>query len=175
MILSGLEIRRRLGNEIIIEPFNDTFLNPNSYNLRLHNELLVYEDDVLDMKRPNQTRKLTIPEEGLVLEPGRLYLGRTVEYTKTENYVPMLEGRSSIGRLGLYIHVTAGFGDVGFSGYWTLEIQCVQPIRIYSGVEICQIYYHSIEGEYEKYCSGKYQNNTGIQPSLLYQDFEKDK
>ncbi len=173
MILSGLEIKKRLGNEIIIDPFNEKYLNPNSYNLRLHNELLIYEDDVLDMKIPNTTTRLMIPEEGLVLKPGRLYLGRTVEYTKTESYVPMLEGRSSIGRLGLYVHITAGFGDVGFSGYWTLEIQCIQPVRIYSGVEICQIYYHSIEGEYEKYSSEKYQNNTGIQPSLLYKDFKK--
>lgn len=173
MILSGLEIKKRIGNEIIIEPYEEKYLNPNSYNLRLHNELLIYEDAILDMKRPNKTRSIVIPEEGLVLVPGRLYLGRTLEYTRTENYVPMLEGRSSIGRLGIYIHVTAGFGDVGFSGYWTLEIQCVQPIRIYPGVEICQIYYHSIEGEFEKYNSGKYQNNTGIQPSLLYKDFEK--
>jgi dCTP deaminase len=173
LILSGLEIKKNIDKDIIIEPYNEKYLNPNSYNLRLHNELLVYEDDVLDMKKPNKTSSLIIPEEGLVLEPGKLYLGRTVEYTKTENYVPMLEGRSSIGRLGLYVHVTAGFGDVGFSGFWTLEIQCVQPIRIYSGVEICQIYYHSIKGKYEKYHSGKYQNNKGIQPSLLYKDFEK--
>lgn len=173
MILSGLEIKKHLGKEIIIEPFDEKFLNPNSYNLRLSDELMVYEEDVLDMKKPNKTRKLIIPEEGIVLEPGRLYLGRTVEYTKTDKFVPMLEGRSSIGRLGLFIHVTAGFGDVGFSGYWTLEIHCIQPIRIYAGVEICQIYYHSIEGEYERYSSGKYQNNTGIQPSLLYKDFEK--
>jgi len=173
MILSGLEIKKRLGNEIKIEPYDEKYLNPNSYNLRLHNELLIYEDDILDMKRPNKTRSLIISEEGLLLEPGRLYLGRTLEYTKTEGFVPMLEGRSSIGRLGLYVHVTAGFGDVGFSGYWTLEIQCIQPIRIYAGVEICQIYYHSLQGEYEKYSSGKYQNNTGIQPSLLYKDFEK--
>jgi len=173
LILSGLEIKKHMGKEIIIEPFDEKCLNPNSYNLRLHNELLVYEEDILDMKKPNKTRKIIIPEDGLVLEPGRLYLGRTLEYTKTEGYVPMLEGRSSVGRLGLFIHVTAGFGDVGFSGYWTLEIHCVQPIRIYPGVEICQIYYHSIEGDYEKYYSGKYQNNTGIQPSMLYKDFEK--
>ena len=173
MILSGLEIKKRQGGDILIEPFDEKYLNPNSYNLRLHNELLIYEDEVLDMKRPNKTRSLIIPEDGLVLEPGRLYLGRTLEYTKTDKYVPMLEGRSSIGRLGLYIHVTAGFGDVGFSGFWTLEIQCIQPVRIYPGVEICQIYYHSIEGQYDSYCSGKYQNNTGIQPSLLYKDFER--
>jgi dCTP deaminase len=113
-----------------------------------------------------------IPEEGLVLEPGKLYLGRTMEYTGTDKYVPMLEGRSSIGRLGLFIHVTAGFGDVGFKGYWTLEIFCVQPIKIYSNVELCQIYYHSIEGAYDEYASGKYQNNESVQPSLLYKDFE---
>ena len=174
MILSGLEIKKHIGNEIIIEPYDEKRLNPNSYNLRLYNELLIYEGNILDMKKPNKTRSINIPEEGLVLKPGRLYLGRTLEYTKTENYVPMLEGRSSVGRLGLYIHVTAGFGDVRFSGYWTLEIQCVQPVRIYPEIEICQIYYHSIQGDYVKYCSGKYQNNIGIQPSLLYKDFEKD-
>ncbi|MGI5851865.1 MAG: dCTP deaminase [Clostridiales bacterium] len=172
MILSGKEIQKRLGKNIFIEPFNENQLNPNSYNLRLHNELLVYENHVLDMKQENKAERLIIPEEGLILEPGRLYLGRTVEYTRTEGLVPMLEGRSSIGRLGLFIHITAGFGDVGFSGYWTLEIFCIQPIKIYPGVEVCQIYYHSILGDYEKYKSGKYQNNQGIQPSLLFKDFQ---
>ena len=172
MILSGLEIQKRLGTDIRIDPFDPAALNPNSYNLKLHNELLVYNETLLDMKKPNAAHKITIPEEGLTLEPGTLYLGRTLEYTETDKLVPMLEGRSSIGRLGLYIHVTAGFGDVGFSGYWTLEIHCIQPIIIYPRVEICQIYYHTIEGAYEKYTSGKYQNNRDIQPSLLYKDFE---
>jgi len=174
MILSGLEIKRQVQNgRIQIDPFDEGLINPNSYNLRLHDELLVYTDAVLDMKKPLHTRSLLIPEDGLVLEPGRLYLGRTHERTFTDSYVPMLEGRSSVGRLGLYIHITAGFGDVGFSGYWTLEIQCVQPVRIYPMVQICQIYYHTISGAFVPYQSGKYQNNTGIQPSLFYQDFEK--
>ena len=173
MILSGKEIQRHIGKEIIIEPFDQSRVNPNSYNLTLHNELLVYENHELDMKKLNPIKRITIPEEGLVLEPNRLYLGRTNEFTKTEGFVPMLEGRSSAGRLGLFIHVTAGFGDVGFAGYWTLEIFCIQPIRIYPNAEICQIYYHSIEGDYEPYKSGKYQNNTDIQPSLMYKDFEK--
>jgi len=173
MILSGLEIKRQLSKNIFIEPYNEKQLNPNSYNLRLHNELLIYNDDILDMGKPNATTPVTIPPEGLVLEENRLYLGRTIEHTRTDKYVPMLEGRSSIGRLGLFIHVTAGFGDVGFRGFWTLEIFCVQPIRIYSGVEICQIFYHSIEGDYQSYEGGKYQNNTGIQPSMLYRDFKK--
>ena len=173
MILSGKEIQKQIGTNIIIEPYDTARVNPNSYNLSLHNELLVYEERVLDMKRPNATRRIVIPDEGLVLEPGRLYLGRTQEFTRTEGFVPMLEGRSSTGRLGLFIHVTAGFGDVGFAGYWTLEIFCVQPIRIYPGAEICQIYYHTIDGDYEPYHSGKYQNNADIQPSLMYRDFEK--
>lgn len=173
MILSGLEIERRLGADIVIDPYDRKLLNPNSYNLRLSEELLIYKNHVLDMAVPNDFERLTIPREGLVLEPGKLYLGRTLEHTSTENLVPMLEGRSSVGRLGLFIHVTAGFGDVGFKGFWTLEILCVQPVRIYSGVEICQIFYHTLEGKYENYKSGKYQNNQGIQPSLLYKDFQK--
>ena len=172
MILSGKEIKQEIGTGINIEPFNESQLNPNSYNLRLHQDLLVYENKELDMKKPNPTVPLTIPEEGLLLETGKLYLGRTIEHTETSKYVPMLEGRSSIGRLGLFIHVTAGFGDVGFNGFWTLEIFCIQPIRIYAGVDICQIFYHSIQGDYDTYDGGKYQNNKGIQASMLYKDFK---
>jgi dCTP deaminase len=174
MILSGKEIKRRLGSDIIIDPFNPMQLNPNSYNLRLHRELLMYDESVLDMKAKHRLKTIIIPEDGLVLEPRRLYLARTIEYTKTDNLVPMLEGRSSIGRLGLFIHITAGFGDVGFSGYWTLEMFCVQPIRIYPGIEICQIFYHSIEGDFDRYQSNKYQDNKGIQPSMLYKDFQRE-
>ncbi|MFP4331274.1 MAG: dCTP deaminase [Alkalispirochaetaceae bacterium] len=171
MILSGNEIRRRLGGDITIDPFFEDQLNPNSYNLRLHDELLVYESENLDMRAENRSERMTIPSEGLLLERNKLYLGRTVEYTATEGLVPMLEGRSSVGRLGLFIHVTAGFGDVGFRGYWTLEMFCVQPVRIYSGVEICQIFYHTLEGDYSPYRSDKYQNNRDIQHSLLYKEF----
>ena len=175
MILSGKKIIEEYNNNnVIITPFNEKLVNPNSYNLTLNNQLLIYEkDSCLDMKKNNKTKKITIPEDGIVLWPNTLYLGRTNEYTKTDKYVPMLEGRSSVGRLGLFIHVTAGFGDVGFAGYWTLEIHCIQPIKIYPNVEICQIYYHTINGDFDKYKSGKYQNNTGIQPSLLYKDFQK--
>ncbi len=170
MILSGEEIRKQLGNNINIDPFNPARLNPNSYNLTLHHDLLTYEEVVLDMKKSNRVRRLSIPEEGFVLEPNKLYLGRTVERTETHSFVPMIEGRSSIGRLGLFVHVTAGFGDVGFCGFWTLEMFAVQPIKIYPGVSICQIFYHQIAGEYQEYTSDKYQNNRDIQPSLLYKE-----
>ena len=170
MILTGKEIQARLGGDIIIDPFDESQLNPNSYNLCLHNELLVYEEIVLDMRRPNRFRRYTIPNDGFVLQPNQLYLGRTMERTETHNLVPMLEGRSSVGRLGLFVHVTAGFGDVGFCGYWTLEMFAVQPVRVYPGVPICQMFYHSIVGDVTEYASEKYQNNHDIQPSLLFKE-----
>ena len=172
MILSGKEIESRINDEIIIDPFDKNRINHNSYNLSLHNELIMYKNSLLDMRKDNEVEKLKIPSNGLVLEANRLYLGRTVEYTETKNLVPMLEGRSSIGRLGLFVHVTAGFGDVGFKGFWTLEIFCIQPIKIYPNVEICQVYYHTLEGSHDNYNTGKYQDNQGIQPSLFYKDFE---
>ena len=174
MILSGHQIREQLGTNIVIDPFVEANLNPNSYNLTLHNELMTYEEIWLDMAKPNRVRRLTIPPEGLKLNPNQLYLGRTVERTETHNLVPMIEGRSSIGRLGLFVHVTAGFGDVGFCGYWTLEMFAVQPVRIYPGVPICQIFYHQICGEITEYQSDKYQHNSDIQPSLLFKELNPD-
>ena len=174
MVLSGHEIRRQLGKNIVIDPFQESNLNPNSYNLRLHDELMVYEELVLDMRRANRVRRMGIPAEGLVLRPNQLYLGRTVERTETRNLVPMIEGRSSIGRLGLFVHVTAGFGDVGFCGYWTLEMFAVQPVRIYAGVAICQIFYHDIRGSFTEYQSDKYQHNRDIQPSLLFKELNPE-
>lgn len=170
MILSGDEIQKRLGEDIRIDPFDPRNLNPNSYNLTLHHELLTYEEVVLDMRQQNRVRRMTIPEEGLVLNPSQLYLGRTIERTETHNLVPMIEGRSSVGRMGLFVHVTAGFGDVGFSGFWTLEMFAVQPVRIYPHVPICQIFYHQIVGDIREYCSDKYQHNRDIQPSLMYKE-----
>jgi dCTP deaminase len=170
MVLSGHEIERQLGTNIVIDPFDHAKLNPNSYNLTLHDELMIYEEVVLDMRRPNRVRRIAIPPQGVVLQPHQLYLGRTVERTETHNLVPMIEGRSSIGRLGLFVHVTAGFGDVGFCGFWTLEMFAVQPVHIYPGVSICQIFYHDIHGPFTEYASDKYQHNTDIQPSLLFRE-----
>ena len=172
MILTGKEIKKRLGSDIVIEPYNEDQLNPNSYNLRLHNELMVYTSDVLDVKQKNPTQTIVIPEEGYVLEPGQLYLARTAEYTETHGLVPMIIGRSSVGRLGITAHITSGFGDIGFCGYWTMQLTCVRPVRIYPDMRICQIFYHSVLGEYEEYNSGKYQGSDGIIPSKLYKEIK---
>lgn len=172
MILSGIDIHNEISKgNITINPFNPEQMNANSYNLRLHNEILVYTKDDLDMAEDNKTTKVLMLETGLMLYPNTLYLGRTVEQTITHGFVPMLEGRSSVGRLGMFIHVTAGFGDVGFSGFWTLEIVVVQPLRVYPNTEIAQIYYHTVSEVHTEYSSDKYQFNTGIQASKLFTEF----
>ena len=170
MILSGDEIRKNLGTNIEIDPFLEERLNPNSYDLTLHDEVMIYEEVVLDMQKPNRVRRRQIPKDGIVLSPNQLYLARTAERTTTHNFVPMIQGRSSVGRLGLFVNVTTGFGDVGFSGYWTLSMFAVQPVRIYPGIPICQIMFHQLVGEVSEYKSDKYQQNDDIQPSLLHRE-----
>lgn len=172
MILTGKEIKKRLNQDIVIRPFNEDQLNPNSYNLRLHDELMIYKSDILDTKEKNETSTIIIPEDGYVLEPGQLYLARTEEYTETFGLVPMLLGRSSIGRLGITVHITSGFGDIGFCGYWTLQLTCIKKVKIYPHMKICQIFYHDVMGEYDTYTSKKYQGSDGIMPSQLYKELQ---
>lgn len=170
MILSGKEIEKKVKNGLIeIEPFCKTKLNPNSYNLTLNKSIATYKNNILDIAEKQEIVESEIPKNGQLLLPGNLYLARTNERTFAKDTVPMLEGRSSLGRLGVFIHVTAGFGDVGFNGFWTLEICCVKPIRIYPNIDIGQIYFHTIKGEYELY-NGKYQNNTSLEASKLYKE-----
>jgi len=173
MILSGEEIRRHLGNQIIIDPFSPECLNTNSYNLSLHHELLVYEEVVLDVATPNRFRRLRIPDEGLTLQPGQLYLGRTVEHTHTQGLVPRIQGRSSLARLGLFISPGASLGEAGYSGTWTLEMFVIQPVKIYPGMRACQIYFHELLGDVETCGQQKYHNSEDIQPSRMYREFGK--
>ena len=175
MILTKKAIYENIENgHIKITPFNKSQMNPNSYNLKLHNELLIYSSYPLDMKKENMTRTLMIPKNGLMLQAGHLYLGRTLEYTEHHKHdiVPMIEGRSSVGRLGLSVHITAGFGDLGFIGYWTLELVPTIDIIVYPEIEICQIYYLQASNVDDPYESKKYQRNTGIQASKLYQELD---
>lgn len=184
-MLSGPEILRQmqLGN-IVIDPFDKRLLNPNSVNLRMGDELLIYklppkplrtggeigEYDYLDMKIEPEIERFKIPPEGVVLIPNQLYIGHTLEYTETRGFVPCIEGRSSVARLGMCVHITAGFGDEGFCGQWTTEITVVHALRVYAGVPICQISYATLEGEHLSY-RGKYLGNRGPHPSRLWKDF----
>lgn len=124
----------------------------------------------LDAREKNATVDVTIPETGLVLYPGVLYLGSTMEWTESYNCVPRIDGRSSIGRLGIGVHITAGFGDVQFKGRWTLEITAVHPVRIYPGLQICQISFENISPKHFGYQSKKYQNQAGVIASKIHED-----
>jgi len=156
MIFSDIKIKEAIANkDIVVEPFRPECLGTNSYDVHLGANLAVYNDRVLDAKRHNKISHFTIPEDGYVIQPGTLYLGVTEEYTETHTAVPFLEGKSSVGRLGIDIHATAGKGDVGFCNNWTLEISCVQPVRIYAGMPIGQLIYFAVEGDILNYYNKK--------------------
>jgi len=165
MILSDKRIQEKLATrEIVIEPFDPDCLGTNSYDVHLGKHLATYVDGVLDAKKHNHITEIIIPPEGIVLQPGTLYLGVTEEYTETHCAVPFLEGKSSVGRLGIDIHATAGKGDVGFCNTWTLEISCIHPVRVYAGMPVGQLIYFAVEGEIENYynqkSSAKYNERT---------------
>ena len=156
MILSDKKILEAIDQgAIVIEPFRRASLGTNSYDVHLGKYLAVYRNRELDARKHNEIDEIVIGEEGYLIEPGTLYLGVTEEYTETHNAVPFLEGKSSIGRLGIDIHATAGKGDVGFCNTWTLEISCVQPVRIYAGMPIGQLIYFKIDGDIENYYNKK--------------------
>lgn len=150
MILTDKRILEEIEKgTILIEPFDKQSLGTNSYDVHLGRFLGVYKDRVIDAKKHNPIEVFTIPLDGFVLQPGTLYLGVTEEYTETHAHVPFLEGKSSVGRLGIDIHATAGKGDVGFCNTWTLEISCIQPVKVYAGMPVGQLIYFAIEGEVE--------------------------
>jgi dCTP deaminase len=165
MILSDTKILEGIeAGEIVIEPFDIGCLGTNSYDVHLGKYLAYYKDHILDARKHNQIELLEIPEEGYVLHPNTLYLGVTLEYTETHAAVPFLEGKSSVGRLGIDIHATAGKGDVGFCNNWTLEISCTHPVRVYAGMPIGQLIYFLVEGDintyYNKKKNAKYNQRT---------------
>ena len=152
MILSDTQIQESITRgEIVVEPFRPECLGTNSYDVHLGKYLAVYVDHELDARKHNLIKYIEIGPEGFVLQPGTLYLGVTEEYTETHNAVPFLEGKSSVGRLGIDIHATAGKGDVGFCNTWTLEISCVQPVRVYAGMPIGQLIYFKVDGDIQNY------------------------
>ena len=123
----------------------------------------------LDMHKKNETIEFQIPEEGYVLQPGVLYIGRTVERTATDKFIPMINGRSSGGRLGISIHICAGFGDIGFDGTWTLEITVVEPVRIYPNEEIAQVCFFTPAGKKAKLYRGRYYKQEDATASRFHQ------
>jgi dCTP deaminase len=148
MILSDKRILEEMDKGTIkISPYQADCLGSNSYDVHLSKWLATYDAEELDAKKHNTITHFEIPEDGIVLLPHAFYLGVTEEYTETHAHVPFLEGKSSTGRLGIDIHATAGKGDVGFCGNWTLEISVKQPVRVYPGMPIGQLIYFPVDGE----------------------------
>ena len=151
MILSDAAIRQAMRRgQIVIRPYRSDCLGTNSYDVHLGPYLAVYRDGALDARRSNPVREFRIPRTGFVLVPGQLYLGVTEEYTETHGYVPFLEGKSSVGRLGIDIHSTAGKGDEGFCNYWTLEMSVKLPVRVYAGMPVGQLIYFEVSGHVQR-------------------------
>jgi len=190
-LLSGLEIiRQRARGTVTIEPFDPKRVGANSYDLRLSPILYQYKRPnwfirlvrilfgvpwCLDAKKDNPTKKILIPKSGFVLKPGNFYLGKTVEAAGAEGFVPCIEGRSSIARLGVAAHISAGFGDDGYVNPWTLEITAELPVRLYSGMRICQIFFSEIRGNRLTYQEvshcGKYHDPSNVS-SQSFRDYE---
>ncbi|MFE9424386.1 dCTP deaminase [Kitasatospora sp. NPDC006697] len=170
MILTGPEITAAVRDgRLRITPFESGQVNPNSYNVRLGPTLLTYTEPVIDAHRPNPTTAVQIGPEGYVLQPGELYLGHTLEEVGSDTFVPLLFGRSSVGRLGLFVEITAPIGDIGFHGQWTLMLNPVRPLRVYPGMKIGQIMFFVAVGPVDLY-AGKYQAALGPQPSGYWRD-----
>ena len=179
MILTDKEILSQIeSGSIKISPYRRDCLGSNSYDVHLGAALARYQPQVLDAKAHNMIEHFTIPPEGFVLHSDTLYLGVTEEYTETHAHVPFLEGKSSVGRLGIDIHATAGKGDVGFCNHWTLEISVKQPVRVYAGMPIGQLIYFVVQGEclvpYNTKASAKY-NQLSTQPmeSMMFKNYDE--
>ncbi len=179
MILTDQQILKEMANgSIVISPFDPACIGSNSYDVHLGKTLAVYRDEVLDARLHNQIDYMEIPDTGLILLPQRFYLGVTQEYTETHRHVPFLEGKSSIGRLGIDIHATAGKGDIGFCNTWTLEISVKQPVRVYTGMPIGQLIYFEVSGAietpYASKTSAKYTVRTDKPvESMMWKNFRQ--
>lgn len=177
MILTHKEILNQIDKGTIkIEPFDLACLGTNSYDIHLGKHLSKYKDENLDCKKHNKIHSWEIKEHGFLLQPNTLYLGATLEYTETLAHIPFIEGKSSIGRLGINIHATAGKGDIGFKNHWTLEISVLQPVRVYAGMPIGQLIYFEPSGEvsnlYNDKPNAKYtQRSDKPQESMMWKNF----
>jgi dCTP deaminase len=173
MILTADKLKQEIASgKILVSPFNEAQIGPNSYDVTISNVLKTYAMTPLDMRSKNETREIIIPEEGFVLQPNTLYLASTNEKIGSDFYLPILVGRSSLARLGITAEISAGFGDLGFKTNWTLELSCIHPVRIYPNIKVAQIYFNEVSGDITKHYTGKYVDQTSPTESQLYKDFK---
>ena len=140
MILTGSEIKKEVKKgRIVIDPFNIKDVETNSYDFHIDNVLYTYKDDLLDPTKDNELEELVIPTQGLTLSPKKIYIGRTIETIGSKYFVPIIKGRSSTGRLGIFVNITADLIDLGSIQRPTLTIHVVQPVKIYPNTKIGQV------------------------------------
>lgn len=170
MILTGPQIESAVAKgEIVIRPFRKRQLAPNSYDFRLGSRCCIYTSGTLDAAKKNKTRAFAIPQQGMVLQPKRLYLVNIEETIGSEYFVPIIRGRSSVGRLGLFIDITADLIDLGSINQWTLQLHAVHPVRVYPGMLIGQVTFWRTVGRRVQY-DGKYRRRQSPVASLSYLD-----
>ena len=172
MILTGEQIEKSVSNgEIIIEPFDKNQLGPNSYDFKLGDKCLIYKNAELDSAKDNEVIEIPIPDDGLLLDPSKVYLINTFETMGSNNFVPVIRGRSSIGRLGIFIDITADLIDLGSINKWTLQLHSVMPVKIYKGMLIGQVTFWATKGEKVLY-NGKYKGHESPVKSYSHKDFK---
>lgn len=157
-ILTRQAIKEQIINgSVRIAPFVEQQLNVNSYDLTLANTLKVYKPNldgevpILDPTKPNKMTEIFIRPNGYIMVPGTLYLAQANEQIWSDKYVFELTGKSSLARLGLTVHETAGFSNLGHDFKYVMEMTVVHPVRVYPNMPIAQIFIHSTIGETEDY------------------------
>lgn len=173
MILTGNQITAEVQKgRIVIDPFDPSCVNPNSYNFTLSDTFKVYDTDVIDTRAENRTKTVRMQGGEIVLEPRRLYLAVTRERLGSNHFAPTFAARSSVARLGMFINLSAPLGDIGFIGQWTLQLFSLHPIRVYEGMRIGQMMFWHPTGEIELY-RGKYQGAQEPMASQIFRDLDK--
>ena len=174
MILTGTAIAAaRAKGEITIEPFSADQIGPNSYDFRLGRRCKTYRNVELDAAEDNPTDDIIADSSGILLQPGRVYLFNTEEIIGSSHFVPIIRGRSSVGRLGLFINITADLIDIGSRNQLTLQLTAMQPVRVYPGMRIGQVTFWCVEGEIDHY-RGMYQDLQSPSSSQSFRQFDLD-
>src|SRR5436305_13830390 len=188
MVLSDRSIRAEIeAGRVVIEPYDEGLVQPSSIDVRVDRRFRVFQNSrypYIDVRHAMEdlTELVEVQgEEPFILNPGEFVLGQTLErVTLPDDLVARLEGKSSLGRLGLLIHSTAGFVDSGFSGNLTLELSNVAnlPITIYHGMPIGQISFMRMDGPVERpygssQAGSKYQGQAEPTPSRFYLNFKR--
>lgn len=170
MILTGNEIKERINNnDIFISNFNEKYLDTNSYDLCLGDELTFYEEEILDIYSENKIKTIKIPKEGFLLEQNSFVLGCSDSIIGSNKFVPIIHGKSTTARAGLFVHITADLIDIGFQGKVTFQLHNLLPIKLYPGMRIAQVSFWVPKGEITLY-NGKYQGAESPLSSKSYMD-----